>query len=394
MRKSGISGLNRVLATSARLLGVLMLVITVGLVGGSTAHAKGKFVLVEFKPALKKGAPLCKSKYGATGRHDRAFRHGTTKNCWSCPKGFKRSVKKISGRNACVRKEKPRYSAALKRGEIGCAKGTFRHGLTDQCFACPAGFKRGLAPGKDLSKVKKACVKVNVDVKASPPAEFVSWIKKNLPQIKKDYAPAMKSAMTLAKKLNTKSAKKAIRKRLRQSTPARLNNIAPTTELARAAAGAGSKKLKSITINPVFDISLIGGLTWAPVVIAQPITVQSLIPGSPILNDVLGADVAYYTAGAYSVGVTAGIDFSVEVGLWVDEYDALSGQTWGFVSGGSAGLGGAWTVWLSYPKDAKVGKRIRFMGITLSLSTGLGVELEHIRGTTADLSWKDLKGVM
>lgn len=394
MGKSENRRARHVFGSAARLLGGLMLVLAIGLVGGTDVQAKDKFVLVEFKPALKKGAPLCKSKYGATGSHDRAFQHGTTKNCWSCPRGFKRSAKKIAGKNACVRKEKPRYSAALKRGVTGCAKGTFRHGLTDQCFACPAGFKRGLAPGKDLSKVKKACVKVNIDTQAFPPAEFVSWIKTNLPKIKRDYAPAMKSAMGLAKKLNTRSAKKAIRKRLKQGTPAKLQDIAPGADLATAAAGAGSKKLKTITINPVIDVSLIGGLTWAPVVIAQPITFQSMVPGSILLNEVLGADVFYYTAGAYSVGITAGIDFSVEVGMWVDEYDALAGQTWGFVSGGSAGVGGAWTIWLSYPRDAKVAKKVRFMGLTLSLSTGLGMELEHIRGNTADLTWKDLKDVM
>ena len=57
-----------------------------------SAYAADKFVTVNFSPAIAAGQPSCSSKYKATNKLDAAFLHAWNKTCWSCPKGYKRTV--------------------------------------------------------------------------------------------------------------------------------------------------------------------------------------------------------------------------------------------------------------------------------------------------------------
>lgn len=90
------------------------------------------------------GNHSCEQKFPATKKHGKAFRHRLTSSCYSCPKGYTRTVWKIDGNKACKKGgfvEIREPASAVKRGAWGCAKGAFKNGLLDQCYTCPKGFK-------------------------------------------------------------------------------------------------------------------------------------------------------------------------------------------------------------------------------------------------------------
>lgn len=205
------------------------------------AVAKEKLVSVKHSPANWAGEAKCKSKYKAfKDRKGKRWEAATTsvlrKECWSCPRtapdrtlapvtskkackrgsykkykkatgpknptgkfvktkcekgwflnigsgkcyscqGYKRTVKSVKGPKACSKKIKATKTKALKRGKPGCGKGKFRKGLSDQCYSCPQGYKRGLATGKDLTKVRKACMRVTINppkLRIKPPKKLLA----------------------------------------------------------------------------------------------------------------------------------------------------------------------------------------------------------------------------
>ncbi|MEZ5727848.1 MAG: hypothetical protein R3E48_07625 [Burkholderiaceae bacterium] len=126
------------------------------------------------------GGRACKLD-GAT-RHARAVRHGRGTgllktdcprgsgqfwhvgdgHCYACPRGFHRTVAPISSANACKRTDPDRFARGTQRGKAGCPAGSFRNGLQARCYQCPAGYKRSLAIGSDLTKMRDACVRVTI----------------------------------------------------------------------------------------------------------------------------------------------------------------------------------------------------------------------------------------
>jgi len=67
--------------------------------------------------------------------------------CWSCPSGFKRSLAPVTAKNACARSVKVTATRAKLHRKKGCPAGSFydpRKG--GECWSCPSGFKRGVAP--------------------------------------------------------------------------------------------------------------------------------------------------------------------------------------------------------------------------------------------------------
>ncbi len=83
--------------------------------------------------------------------------------CYSCPSGYKRSLEYgVKSSRACYK----RYSASRRSASIsgyqGCPDGSFRNGLTDSCFVCPAGTYRNANIGSDLTKIN-ACTRCGTE---------------------------------------------------------------------------------------------------------------------------------------------------------------------------------------------------------------------------------------
>lgn len=77
--------------------------------------------------------------------------------CYSCPKGYKRSVSSVSGSKACFRGNKPAWYKAKYVSKALCPRGTF-FDLVDKgsCWQCPNGYKRHITSVKS----RDACISV------------------------------------------------------------------------------------------------------------------------------------------------------------------------------------------------------------------------------------------
>jgi hypothetical protein len=67
--------------------------------------------------------------------------------CWSCPKGFGRTLAAVDSGQACSRVNKKirgKFKKATFRGHV-CPKGSFHDGIRDgECRKCPSGYKRSV----------------------------------------------------------------------------------------------------------------------------------------------------------------------------------------------------------------------------------------------------------
>jgi hypothetical protein len=120
------------------------------------------------KPATPRAGATCKDNYPGSFL-DR--RNGG--ECWKCPAGFKRvgfSVAKglpaVNSKDACVKGEIAgvggKFASAKYLGKPGCPAGSFEHGITAVCYACPSGYKKNpkldLTLTIDLRTVPDACI--------------------------------------------------------------------------------------------------------------------------------------------------------------------------------------------------------------------------------------------
>ena len=108
----------------------------------------------------------CPDRFPANNNFEKSFLHALTDQCFSCPKGKKRTANPdVNSKNACHVKLFVKPSRATLRGRPGCSntpvKGYnrgFQHGLGGHCYACPVGYKRTGRPFiGDLAKFDKAC---------------------------------------------------------------------------------------------------------------------------------------------------------------------------------------------------------------------------------------------
>jgi hypothetical protein len=86
--------------------------------------------------------------------YGRAFLHIWNKTCWSCPVGFNRTVDpNVKGPRACHRAGVTRYARARRHGRgtgllhTDCPRGShqFLHIPNGFCYSCPRGYRRTLA---------------------------------------------------------------------------------------------------------------------------------------------------------------------------------------------------------------------------------------------------------
>lgn len=81
--------------------------------------------------------------------------------CWKCPSGFGRTIWAVTAGNACE-KGGPfgQHRRATLLGKPGCAPGSWRDLLSDNCNSCPVGYKRSAHLRTNLEIVPNACVAI------------------------------------------------------------------------------------------------------------------------------------------------------------------------------------------------------------------------------------------
>lgn len=67
--------------------------------------------------------------------------------CWQCPRGYRRGVSHIKSAKACVRKIRAQHSRARYVANFGCeARQFFDPRRGGQCWSCPRGYRRTMEP--------------------------------------------------------------------------------------------------------------------------------------------------------------------------------------------------------------------------------------------------------
>jgi hypothetical protein len=90
--------------------------------------------------------------------------------CYSCS-GYNRTAYPIDHARACSRAVPLAWTSAARRGAATCPAGSFRHGLTDRCYACPDGYFRNAVIADDLTKVN-ACSRISTTAREETRAKF------------------------------------------------------------------------------------------------------------------------------------------------------------------------------------------------------------------------------
>jgi len=307
------------------------------------------------------------------------FRHGLTDKCYSCPRGYNRSVYGINSSKACQKVLKGTYNKATKRGTSGCGKGYFQHGLTNRCYKCPKGYGRSLVITKDPSKHAKACEKIKID----PPAK----IKKMVDAVKKKFTNYIKGKNgrtirnAIARIRNVKLSKKFLLMSHKQKK-AELAKIIRKTRLKQALSAMITKNIRSssssnssatyktLTLGTAWDFSFIGSIKGANV----------------LAVNLVGSGTKAYSEYYLGMGFSAGGDVSIDLGLYKNNYDALQSHLAGLTFG-TAVVGGL-SVSLWWPcRDISTISRCYstrtktaledIVAMQFSIQAGMGTEIEY-----------------
>lgn len=217
---------------------------------GKTSHARAK--------KHKKVKLLGKCPKGQ-------FLHVFNQTCYSCPKGYGRTADpKIGGPRACVRKTKAKLAAGKYRGKppkgLLCVRGQFydpRNG--GECWSCPRGWHRTINPvtsakacARDLHQIFAAdtsgfCKSVVNAVRdgANGVARIQKDIEKLVEPVTKPLAGIMKKAVPDIR------SPQALQKVVRQLNAAADRFPAVMPELAKMAnrVSADPRRLANVTLN-------------------------------------------------------------------------------------------------------------------------------------------------
>ncbi len=302
--------------------------------------------------------------------------------CWSCPRGYKRTAQFIKGKKACAKKffVGPYKRATYQRSVWGCPKNQFhvaRNG--GQCMSCPAGYKRVAAAGVDtmmchienkyrcdkglkvakrppddnpltnllgLHKSKVCGLPFNITKEAGRDVKRMATVHFALKKLRVDLVAPTNEARAFRRALKNKNWQSAWQWLQKLPSFQRIQQVAQETQHG------------SITVGLSGDIQAIVG--------------SNVELGLAINANGTGGIKPYRTAG-FSKGLAIGLDGGVTVGLWRNPVPQLAGPSQGVaVSVGGAVSGGA-GVWYSYYTPQTRGQD--YMGMTVSGGAGLGVEI-------------------
>ena len=91
--------------------------------------------------------------------------------CYSCPRGYRRSILPVTSKKACRQRHKVVKAQAKFVKKHGCPKGSFRH-LGGGCYSCPRGWHRTI----NSIRSPKACARKLIGVMAGDGAGFCKTV--------------------------------------------------------------------------------------------------------------------------------------------------------------------------------------------------------------------------
>lgn len=295
------------------------------------------------KFAKKSTVPV---KWGACKGKDVWKRNDT---CWTCPAGYKRSLKLKDGKPVCKPNKKYKYSKAVKRGEAQ--------------RACPKGFIRN--PGKSI-KSKQACMGMKHSV-----SRHNSFIITNQ-SILQEKLTSASDLIALLNNFKQSLAPVIERKGITNVTQSDLR-AAGAIDIMDRGCGQG---YGSYTITVGGDGAyILGGNASGGIAFGR---VDGCETGS---DDPTDWNMTWIAAANVSGGVSAGVDGGINVGFWRSRFDDLHGYAWGLVGGGAVGpIGGNISGWWGI--DWKPGRTGDFLGVSIGYQGGMSVEGEANWGYT------------
>lgn len=299
----------------------------------------------------------------------RQFWHVGDGYCWSCPPGYGRTVHAIDSEKACQRTLPAAFAKAVERGVPGCRPGSFRHFLSDSCYRCPEGFDRSLDVRLD-GKLEKL---ETACVRITPPPPALVLDARNLAKVeaaRKRYSSLIEKAAEVAWKLKDHMDEIDAATRERRPIAA---SVSAATGLDKLAEEADADGFRTISVGAAIDVSaVVGGTVTAGIASDVSHDVESRVP------------VHTFSSNAYSAGISLGIDAAPEIGIWKAPPNAIAGNGHGVVVGASYMGGIALSFWWDYCPDAGEGGCVfsPFLGFSILPELGFSAEVEYIRGTT------------
>jgi len=112
--------------------------------------------------SARKGKPAKATYQGTVCPKGSFFDPTRDGECWSCPSGYTRSVAPVEWADACVKAAKENFKKINRYGRAtgllgtDCPSGKFWDAIDGHCYSCPSGYSR---TGNSV-KSSKACVKV------------------------------------------------------------------------------------------------------------------------------------------------------------------------------------------------------------------------------------------
>lgn len=300
-------------------------------------------------------------------------------SCWSCPDGYKRTLRKMDHDRACKKRKSitgPWTRATYRSRAWGCPPGQFHVGAPTggHCFSCPKGYKRVHIAGMDRMQcrpVEKCDGRLRVakrpptkDVFASlfgttkaevcaPPFDIAAAAKRDLPKFAgvRFFAQSLIGDL-LADKDRRRALKKALKDDDRQRALEILNQLPSFLNLRNA---AQENAYAALSIGWGSDVQIgVGGA--AEVGIAVDLNNMALVG---------------YESVSLTKGLSVGIDTGITVGVWTLPFE--TGYSQGFTASVSGTVSGGAGVWYSY-YDPQQGQE-RLAGLTLTGGIGLGAEI-------------------
>lgn len=294
------------------------------------------------------------------------FWHAGNGYCYSCPGGYRRTASGINSRNACVKRVPTQNAAARERGKPGCGDDSFRHVLSDNCWACPPGYARSasISLSGDLSELDDACVRVTVGGPAEP--QLTDAHKEAFDAVLSDRVALFRQAAEVVAAIVPRIGE--LRAAIDAGRPLSesFRKEVGLNELANSAGGEG---FSAITIGITGDVSVGMGGTFG----------AGFAYSTESWNDTWT-----YSGNSWSICCSIGADVAPEIGFFMGPPDTLAGVAHGGTVGGSYNIGAAATAWFNYcpPDGDTVCIFDNFLGFSVLPQVGFSAELEYVRGET------------
>ena len=349
--------------------------------------------------------------------------------CYSCG-GYARTGYTVTGSKACSRRIGVKSSRALEVGDAGCADGSFRNGLTNSCYSCPAGTYRNANIANDLTKIN-ACTRCGIEGGRPCPVttlrkscdKFLAEdiVKNRCVKTQAGYVheAALKQLEYYGKGLLGKAQDALSLSRDRSVVNALRNGNADT--MARK-----SKTATNPCVFDAFNTWSLGGTAETGLIIGGALETGMAVDVSPAGRSGNQRNAFWYGDASFSLGLQAGSSAGINYGCWTAANNNILGAYHGItmslsdvVSGpagalddlkesktlfdlrtASPGVDLMIGVWFSYDENIKedavldvfpIKKGVgQFLGITLTpvFGQGTGFGPSYVRAYTGQFPGK------